>query len=653
MCDGGDLEYLYGLRGDAQAIFNEAENLKALFRKLETFGKPVVAAINGSALGGGYEIALACHHRIALNNKRIRIGLPEVTLGLLPGAGGVLRLVRLLGLQAAFPYLSEGKRIPPKRALADGLIDELADSPDELMAKSVKWINENPDAAAPWDKSGYKLPGGKPTHPRVAQMLAIVPSILNQKTRGNYPAPQAILNAAVEGALTDFDTASRVESRYFTQLLNGQVAENMIEAFWFQLNAINAGGSRPDGFERSRVQKVGVLGAGMMGAGIAYVSALVGIDVVLKDLSKEGAEAGKDYSRKLLDKQVARKRMSPEERDAVLNRIITTASPDDLQGCDLIVEAVFENRQVKAAVISEAEAVIPETATFASNTSTLPITGLAEYSVRPKQFVGLHFFSPVDKMKLVEIIVGKETAPETLAKAFDYVKQIKKTPIVVNDSRGFYTSRVFATYVLEGAVMLAEGQHPRRIESAGLNAGMPVGPLALIDEVSLSLIHSIRTQTRRDFEAEGKTYEAHPAEAVINKMVTDLDRIGKKAGKGFYDYPQDDAKHLWKGLNEHFPTSKEQLPLSVMQERMMFIQAIETARCFEEGVVTKVADANLGSVFGWGFAPFQGGTLQFINAYGLPDFVKRCDELEAQFGKRFAAPQLLRNMAEKGERFEA
>lgn len=644
---GGDLVYLYNLRHNANAVFSEAESLKALLRRLETIGKPVVAAINGTALGGGYELALACHYRIALNEPTLRIGLPEVSLGLLPGAGGLTKLARLIGLQAAFPYLIEGKKVNVATALRDGLIHALAADTNDLMLQARTWIAQHPRARQTWDDNDYRMPGGDPRKPQIAQMLSIAPAMLVQKTQGNYPAPQAIMNAMVEGAMVDFDTASRIESRYFTQLLTGQVADNMITAFWFQLNAINGGQSRPAGFGRYATQKVGILGAGMMGAGIAYSTAMAGIGVVLKDVTQAQAERGKQYAVQLLDKLAAQKRIGSNERQAVLDRIVPTDQAAALQGCDLVIEAVFENRELKAQVTREAEVYLPDTAIFASNTSTLPISGLAEQSLRPQQFIGLHFFSPVDKMQLVEIIMGKQTTDETLARAFDFVKQIGKTPIVVNDSRGFYTSRVFATYVMEGAAMLGEGVDPRTIEAAGLKSGMPVAPLALLDEVSLSLVFDIREQTRRDMEAEGLTYEKHPAYDVLYKMVHDLHRIGKKANAGFYEYPTDDKKQLWRELTTHFPattattTNKdEKWAYQTLLDRFMFIQAIEALRCLNENVVRSIEDANIGSIFGWGFAPFQGGTLQFIRAYGIAAFRARATQLAEQYGKRFAIEDL-------------
>lgn len=647
---GGDLEFLFALEEPA-AAFSMVENLKALFRRIEKLGKPVVAGINGAALGGGLEIALSCHHRIAIDSSKSKIGLPEVTLGLLPGAGGVTRLVRMLGLQEAFPYLLEGKQLRPAEARSAGIIDDLAADRDEMMEKARTWIAANPKAKAPWDERDFKLPGGSPTSPSVAQMLAIAPAMLRKKTYRNYPAPEAIMSAAVEGAMVDFDTASRIESRYFASLAVGKVAKNMITAFWFQLNDVKGGKSRPAGIGPMTTKKVGVLGAGMMGRGIAYVSALAGMEVVLKDVTIEQAEAGKAALEKLLAKSVSRGHVAKEKKEAMLAAIKPTASAEDLQGCDLIIEAVFENRELKAKVTKEAEDQIAAEAVFGSNTSTLPITGLAEASCRPENFIGVHFFSPVDKMPLVELIVGKKTGDRALAKAFDYVLAIRKTPIVVNDSRGFYTSRVFAAYVKEGLALLGEGQHPRAIESAGMQAGMPVGPLALSDEISLTLICHIRDQARKDLAAEGKELPVHPADLVLDVMVSEHKRTGKAAGAGFYEYPENGRKSLWPELERLFPSKGEELPQSEMIDRMMFVQCLETARCYEEGVLTSVADANIGSIFGWGFAPFKGGTLQFINDYGVRDFVSRSKELAGKYGERFMPPSLLVKMAEKGETF--
>ena len=648
---GGDLnELIQVTRADAPAFYQMVLDLKRQLRRLETLGKPVVAAINGAALGGGWEICLACHHRIALDEASIQLGLPEVTLGLLPGGGGIVRTVRLLGIEKALPYLAEGKKLRPQEALKAGLLDELAGSPDELLAKARQWILANPAVVQPWDVKGYKIPGGTPSSPAMAQMLAIAPSVLRDKTKGCFPAPEKILCAAVEGAQVDFDTAQLIEARYFTELVVGQVAKNMIGTFWFQLNEINAGRSRPQGLPAYTTRKVGVIGAGMMGAGIAYVSALAGIEVVLKDVSAEAAEKGKAYSAGLLDKKVARGQLSTEQRDAVLARIAPSVADADFAGCDLIIEAVFEDRALKGRVTAAAEACALPEALIASNTSTLPITGLAQAVQQAEKFIGLHFFSPVDKMPLVEIIRGERTSDEALARAFDYVLQIRKTPIVVHDSRGFFTSRVFGTFTNEGIAMLGEGVSAAMIENQARQAGMPVGPLAIADEVSLSLMEHIRRQTASDLAAEGRSAPEHPAFAVIDAMLA-AQRSGKAAGGGFYDYPQGGRKHLWPELKTRFEQAGAQISAQDVRDRLLFIQAIETVRCVEEGVLTSTADANIGSIFGIGFAAWSGGALQFINQYGLRDFVARAQYLAEQYGERFAPPALLLEKAASGARF--
>ena len=650
---GGDLKELIQVeKENAAEFFQMVEKIKAPLRKIETQGIPVVAAINGAALGGGFEICLASHHRIAINNPKLKVGLPEVSLGLLPGGGGVARMVRLLGLEAAFPFLMEGKQVNPEKALKAGLIHELADDANDLIAKAKTWIKANPKSTQPWDVKGYKLPGGAPSHPAVAQKLAIVPSILRQKTKGCYPAPEKILAAAVEGAQVSFDQACTIESRYFTELTTSQIAKNMIGTFWFQLNEIKAGGSRPDGIDAYTTKKVGVLGAGMMGAGIAYSTAMSGIEVVLKDITMEAAEKGKAYSEGLLKKRVSRKQMTQEKADSVLALIKPTANAEDLDGCDLIIEAVFENRELKAKVTQEAEQFMAKDGVFASNTSTLPITGLATAAKDAQKFIGLHFFSPVDKMPLVEIIKGEQTSDETLARAFDYVLQINKTPIVVNDSRGFFTSRTFGTFVGEGLTMLSEGIHPQFIESAALQAGMPIGPLAVQDEVSMTLSRKVVDQTRLDLQAEGKDLPVTPAEELTNKMLDEFKREGKAAGAGFYDYPEKGKKKLWAGLTEHFVKPEVSISLEDAKERILFRQAIETLRCYEEGVLTSVRDANIGSIFGIGFAPWTGGAIQYINQYGVRNFYQRAKQLTDQYGERFEPPAILVEHAEKEALFK-
>ena len=645
---GGDLDELIQARlEDATPFFEMIQKMKAEFRYIETLGVPVVAALNGTALGGGWEIALGCHARIALNDPKTKFGLPEVTLGLLPGGGGIVRMVRLLGLQNAFPFLMEGKQFGVDKAKSLGLIQDIAETPEELMDKAIAWVKEHPKSQQPFDVKGYKIPGGDPKTPAVAQMLAIAPAMLRDKTKGCYPAPEAIMAAAVEGAQVDVDTALTIESRYFTYLATGQISKNMIGTFWHGLNAIKAGASRPKDVAKWQATKVGVLGAGMMGAGIAYSTAIKGVPVVLKDVSVENAEKGKAYSQKLLDKKVSQGRMTAEKRDQVLSLITATASAEDLKGCDLIIEAVFENQELKAKVTQEAEAFLVEGGVMASNTSTLPITGLANASKDQANFIGLHFFSPVDKMQLVEIIKGKNTSAETLAKAYDYVQQIGKIPIVVNDSRGFFTSRVFGTFVQEGLRLLHEGVHPARIEMAALKAGMPVGPLAIQDEVALTLSEHVANETRKALQAEGKDLPRSGADDVIQTMIHTFDRKGKAAGAGFYDYPEGGKKHLWEGLN-HW---KQDVDISEQEmiDRFLFVQSLDTLRCYEENVLESIIDANIGSIFGIGFAPWTGGAIQFLNQYGLDQAVQRANELEAKYGERFKAPQRLVESVPSGQ----
>ncbi|WP_180103870.1 3-hydroxyacyl-CoA dehydrogenase NAD-binding domain-containing protein [Acinetobacter sp. YH12134] len=645
---GGDLDELIQAQPEqASDFFQMVEGMKAQLRYIETRGIPVVAALNGTALGGGWELALGCHHRIALNDPKTRFGLPEVTLGLLPGGGGIVRMVGLLGLQTAFPFLIEGKQFGVEKALSLGLIHDTADSADEMLQKAINWIQAHPKSQQPFDVKGYKIPGGDPKHPAVAQMLAIAPAILRDKTKGCYPAPEAIMSAAVEGAQVDVDTALTIESRYFTYLATGQVSKNMIGTFWHGLNAIKSGASRPQDIPQWQAKKVGILGAGMMGAGIAYAAAIKGIVVILKDVAVENAEKGKAYSQKLLDKKVAQGRMTAEKRDQILARITPTASAADLAGCDLIIEAVFENQQLKAQVTQEAEGYLTADGVMASNTSTLPISGLAQAANEQSRFIGLHFFSPVDKMQLVEIIKGQNTNRETVAKAYDFVQQIGKTPIVVNDSRGFFTSRVFGTFVQEGLRMLAEGIHPAKIEMAALKAGMPVGPLAIQDEVSLTLSEHVAAETRKALQAEGKERPRSGADEVIETMIHQFNRKGKAAGAGFYDYPEGGKKSLWEGLS--YWKKEQTVDEQELIDRFLFVQSLDTLRCLEEGVLESVVDGNVGSIFGIGFAPWTGGALQFLNQYGLKDALNRAQALEQRYGERFAPPQLLKDKVAQGE----
>ncbi|MDY6451560.1 3-hydroxyacyl-CoA dehydrogenase NAD-binding domain-containing protein [Acinetobacter faecalis] len=635
---GGDLDELIQAKPEhATEFFNMIEDMKSQLRYIETRGIPVVAAMNGTALGGGWELALCCHHRIALNNSKSTFGLPEVTLGLLPGGGGIVRMTRLLGIQTALPYLMEGKQFGIEKAVSLGLIHDTAENETELLDKAISWIKSNPQSQQAFDIKGYKIPDGTPASPQVAQMLSIAPAMLRDKTKGCYPAPEAILATVVESAQVNVDTALTIESRAFTYLATGQVSKNMIGTFWHGLNAIKSGASRPQSIAQSKASKVGVLGAGMMGAGIAYATASKGIAVVLKDTSIENAEKGKAYSQKLLDKKVTQGQLSSEKRDQILSLITATADANDLSRCDLMIEAVFENSELKAKVTQEAENFLADGGVMASNTSTLPISNLAKASKNEANFIGLHFFSPVDKMKLVEIIKGKNTSAETLAKAFDFALQIGKTPIVVNDSRGFFTSRVFFTFVEEGIRLLAEGVHPARIEMAALKAGMPVGPLAIQDEVSLTLSEHVANEARK--ANPNKNDSLTSAEEVIHTMIHNFNRKGKASGAGFYEYPKDAKKHLWKGLSRW--QKEVEISEQEMIDRFLFIQALETLRCLEEGVLTSTIDGNIGSIFGIGFPAWTGGALQFLNQYGLSKVLTRASVLESKYGVRFKAPQIL------------
>ena len=638
---GADLKGV--MRTDAteapRQFFEGIERIKRNFRVIETLGKPVVSCLNGAALGGGWELALLGHHRIAVDDPKILFGLPEVGIGLLPGAGGVTKMTRALGLMGAQPYVLESRLFGPAEAQRLGLVHELVASADELLPHARAWIESvqgQPEAAHhPWERQDYRMPGGTPSHPKVAAALVVAPAMLKGKTRGLYPAPHATLAAMVEGAQVDVDTALRIESRYLASLLTSPVTKNMINTFFFNLNAVKSGESRPKHVAKWRPHKVGILGAGMMGAGIAYAQASRGIATVLKDVSLEKAEQGKAYSQKITQPRVGKGRMNPHDQTALLGRITPTADAADLKGCDLIIEAVFENRDLKAQVTKESEGMLAEGGFFASNTSTLPISGLAQASERPEKFIGIHFFSPVDRMKLVEIIRGAQTDDETVARAFDYVLALGKLPIVVNDARGFYTSRTFGTYVMEGAAMLGEGIPAAVIENAAVQAGLPVGPLAVLDETALSLSVHVLDQTRADFKAEGKTYEATSGELLVERMVKELKRNGRAAGGGFYDYPKGEKKHLWPELKALFEKPGVEWSVQDIQDRLLYRQSVETARCLAEGVLTSVHDANIGSIFGIGFPGWTGGAMQFIYGQGIAAFEQRCAELAARHGEGF------------------
>jgi 3-hydroxyacyl-CoA dehydrogenase/enoyl-CoA hydratase/3-hydroxybutyryl-CoA epimerase len=656
---GGDLNDLMAAGPeDAQRLYDMANEIKAALRTLETFGRPVVAALNGAALGGGLEIALSTHHRIAADVPSSRIGLPEVTLGLLPGGGGLVRTVRMFGVTEALQkILGQGQRYRPAQALEVGLVDEVV-VPADLIQASKNWIKAHPEVQQPWDTPGYKIPGGTPTEGALADTLPLLPATLRKQLKGaNYPAPRAILAAAVESTQVDFENAQLIESRHLVELATGQVSTNMIKAFFFDMQHITSGGSRPEGFEKYTPLKAGVLGAGMMGAAIAYVCAKAGIEVVLKDVTVENAERGKGYSKDILDRSLAKGRTTQHEADALLVAITPTADPNDLAGCDLIIEAVFEDVDLKHRVFQEIEDLVPEGTLLGSNTSSLPITELAEGVKKPEDFIGLHFFSPVEKMPLLEIVVGEKTSDETLAKAFDVAQRIGKTPIVVNDSRGFFTTRVISAFLNEAQAMVAEGISAASVEQAGLQAGYPAPPLQLTDELTFGTMSRIQKATKAGYEAEGRAdeYFDHPGYAVIDRMIEEFDRNGKSSGQGFYDYTDGQRTGLWPGLAEHFGSGTHKIPLRDMIERMLFAEAIETVKCFDEGVLRSVADANVGSLLGIGFPGWTGGVVQYINGYkgGPAGFVARAKELADAYGPQFTPPGSLVAVAQIGGTYPA
>ncbi|HKJ57520.1 MAG TPA: 3-hydroxyacyl-CoA dehydrogenase NAD-binding domain-containing protein [Nitriliruptoraceae bacterium] len=660
---GGNLNELIAAGPDDVAdVVASSNEMKAAMRSIETLGVPVVAALNGAALGGGFELALMCHRRIAVDNPRTRLGQPEVSLGLLPGAGGVVRSVRLLGVMSALQdVLVQGQQYSVDKALELGIIDQVVADESTMLAEARAWIAAHPESFQPWDAPGYRMPGGTPAHPKLASTLPAVASTLAAQTKGaHYDAPHHIMAAAVEGAQVPFERATEIETAYFADLVcNSPQSVNMTQAFFFDLQAINKGGSRPDGHAPWQASRVAVLGAGMMGAGIAYQCARSGIEVVLFDVSHDAAERGKDYSRGLVAKGIERGKVSQDKGDALLARITTTDDPAATAGCDLMIEAVFEAPDVKADVYDQVVPHLADDALLCSNTSTLPITQLATTVARPSDFIGLHFFSPVDKMPLIEIVVGEQTSDAALARAFDVVMQLRKTPIVVNDSRGFFTSRVIGTFLNQAIEMVAEGVNPVMIERAGLKAGYPAPPLQLQDELTLTLPRKIEAAAAAAAREAGVEHESGAAFAVYDRMVTEFGREGRKGGAGFYDYDESGRRtQLWPGLWEHFGADTDSHRrdgddelLDDLAERMLFAEALETVKCLDEGVVRTFADANIGSIFGIGFPAWTGGVAQYIDGYagGTTGFVARCKELADRYGDTFVPPDSLVAKAESGE----
>lgn len=632
---------------NASEMVNAVVKSNGVSRNIETSGKPFVAAINGTALGGGLEICLACHHRIAIDRPDAVLGLPEVLVGLLPGGGGTQRLPRMIGVQNALELMTQGKHIKPAVAKSMGIVDELS-SKEDLISKAKQWIIDVGDPVKPWDKKGFKIPGGfDPNTTSTIQVFSIVNAMVAKNTNHNYPAPISIVSSVYEGCQVPIDTGLRIESKYFVKLLRDPVAGNMIRSLFINKQSADKLRARPKGIEKSKVTNLGMLGAGMMGSGIALVSAQAGINVVLLDSTIESATKGKAYTEKYLEKSISLKKMTSEKAKAIIDRIHVTTDYNDLKDCDLIIEAVFENREIKADVTEKTEKVIADSVIFASNTSTLPITGLAEASSRPKNFIGMHFFSPVERMPLVEIIMGEESSDEALAKSLDYIQQIRKTPMVINDSRGFFTSRVFSQACNEANEMLREGVLPALIENAARQAGYPVGPLAVQDETSIELGHKIHVQTIEDI---GDEYKPQSAVDVAEKMY-ELGRLGKKYRKGFYEYPEDGPKKIWSGLAEAFPVSETQPDLQLIKDRLMTIQSLDAYRCLEENVLTSPDDGDIGSIFGWGFPPWSGGVFSYIDTIGIKVFVERCDDFHKRFGERFKVPDSLRERANKNESF--
>lgn len=627
----------------AQQLFDGSTAIKRDLRRLETLGKPVVAAINGAALGGGLELALATHHRIAADVAGSVIGLPEVMLGVLPGAGGVARSVRLLGIQnALMQVLLTGNRFKPAKAQQVGLVDELVESVEELVPAAKAWILANPGKhVQPWDVPDFEIPGGSPSTPAFAANLPAFPANLRKQLKGSpMPAPRAIMAAALEGAQVDFNTAQLIETRYFVHLVTGPIAKNMIQAFFFDLQAVQSGTSRPADVPERTIHKVGILGAGMMGAGIAYVTAKAGIDVVLKDVTLQAARKSKAYSEHLEQKALAKGRTTEAKSRALLDRITPTGDAADFAGVDFVIEAVFENTELKNKVFAEIENIVEPGAVLGSNTSSLPITDLAAGVSRPENFVGIHFFSPVEKMDPIEIIRGAKTSDETLARVIDYTLAIKKYPIVVNDGRGFFTTRVFSTYLLEAFNMLAEGIDPATIEQAAFQAGYPAGPLQVADELGFGTIRKIMDETVQAAKADGVALDesVRVAAEVVTTLMDTFDRTGKQGGAGFYDYADGTRAGLWDGLRTAFNTTRAlSVPFDDLQDRYLFIQAIETQKAYDDGVIGSDPDANVGSIFGIGYPPWTGGVRQFVKGYpgGADAFRRRADELAAAYGGRF------------------
>ncbi len=637
---GGDFEYLYQA-SDAQEIFDFTEKLKAFLRDLERPGVPVVAAINGTAVGTGFEVALGCHHRVLVDTPRTYVGLPEVLIGLIPGGGGIVRLMWLLGIEKAFAILTSGRRYTPKEALELRIVDDLAKDRKEMLDKAKAWLLQTKEGRRPWDRPERTIPGGTTKDLATARKIQQLAASLAGKS--DFPAPQAILNVLAEGSKVDFDTACRIESRVYTQLLRSSACKNMIKAFWFDQQFIEEGKNRPKGYGKFRPKKVGIVGAGQMGSGIALCCVVNGLEVVIKDVSKSIAERGREFVTRKLNELILKGEIPAEERNAVLQRVRTTETSRDFETCDIVIEAVFESQPLKQKVVKEAEDFMDEYSIFGSNTVSIPITKLAEASIRPENYVGLHFFHPAEEVPLVEIIRGAKTSEETVSRAFDFVRVIRKTPIIVKDDWGFYVARVQNTFILEGITMLKEGYSPALIENLSLQAGMSKSPLALADDLGIDLMLRYEQQAAEHY---GSKYIQHPAVSVLLTMLEELKRPGRAKKGGFYEY-DGETRQLWKELAEHFPVTQTDYNLTELKERFLFAQVIEAVWCMQEGVIRSVAAANLGSIYGWGFPATKGGVLQYVKDYGTESFVEKCNLYKKKYGQRFRAPKLLRETVEK------
>lgn len=645
---GGDLDYLHNA-DNAQQVYDYSMLLNTVFRRLEKLGVPIVAAINGAALGSGYELALACHYRIGLDTPHTLIGLPEVNMGMMPGGGGIIRLTWLLGIERAFEVVSRGKTYHIQEAFQKGLVDAVAKDSRELFEMARKFIRARPQLLKLWDTLPEPPTIGNPKYPATAQLIAELNAQLIKKTYDNYPAPQIILNTIYEGMQVDFEQGLKIVSRQFAGLILSRTCRNMTKAFWYDLNKIKNGASRPKGFGRFRARKIGIIGAGAMGSGIAYIAALEGIEVILKDISVSIAQQGKEFVQRTLDNLVVKGKMSPKQVEKTLALIRPTEKLADFEDCDLVLEAVFENKELKTRIAREAEMYLHRDAFLASNSATLSISELALGISRPQTYIGMHFFVPVIQSNLVELVVGQQTNPETLARAFDFVRNLNKIPIVVRDKTGFYTMRVCRMYILEALALLQEGQTPAHIRHAALQAGMVEGPFAMADQISFKFILNMEAQAQ---QALGNTYQKHPGISVLEQIIADFEQQGKTLGAGFYEPGQADGeKSFWTGLHALFPPADKHAATREISDRLIFIQVLEAARCLEEGIISHSADANIGSIYGWGFPACKGGVLQFINDYGVPEFVARANTLAQNYGQRFAPPKILEEMASAGTNF--